>query len=196
LLNVHLLRWEIVWWNAPCIGRDFGLALPFQTHLTQTKPVLPMSNQHSWQVKDQGWWQCCHNKHKKFPYRPTHDVSLLSGHASCQQILVCLIFHFNVQYTRQMVQISVALIFLNLKHTSSGESWCRNQFDCFYGTRRSLIRTLWDMSQSVSSEIHINILHLSPPSGSLNKHLSAPEFSVCLLSPFTALCPASYSAFI
>jgi hypothetical protein len=26
--------------------------------------------------------QCYHNKHKKFPYRPTRYVSLLSGHAS------------------------------------------------------------------------------------------------------------------
>ena len=26
--------------------------------------------------------ECCHNKYKKFPYRPTRDVSLLSGHAS------------------------------------------------------------------------------------------------------------------
>ena len=32
--------------------------------------------------KDQGRRQCCHNKHKKFPYRPTRDVSLLSRHAS------------------------------------------------------------------------------------------------------------------
>ena len=32
--------------------------------------------------KDQGRRQCCHNKHKKFPYRPTLDVSLLSGRAS------------------------------------------------------------------------------------------------------------------
>jgi hypothetical protein len=30
-------------------------------------------------VKDQGRRQCCHTKHKKFPYRPTRDVSLLSG---------------------------------------------------------------------------------------------------------------------
>ena len=41
-----------------------------------------MSNEHGSQVKDQGRRQCCHNKHKKFPYRPTRDVSLLSGHAS------------------------------------------------------------------------------------------------------------------
>ena len=77
-----LLRWEIVWWNAPCIWRDFGSALPFQTRLTQTKPVLPTSNENGSQVKDQGRRQCCHNKHKKFPYRPTRDVSFLSGHAS------------------------------------------------------------------------------------------------------------------
>ena len=40
------------------------------------------SNEHGLQVKDQGQRQCCHNKHKKFPYQPTRDVSLLSGHAS------------------------------------------------------------------------------------------------------------------
>ena len=34
---------------------------------TQTKPVLPLSYEHSSQVKDQGRWQCCHNKHKNFP---------------------------------------------------------------------------------------------------------------------------------
>jgi len=56
--------------------------LPFQTHFTQTKSVLPLSNEHGSQVEDQGQWQCCHNKHKKFPYRPTRDVSLFSGHAS------------------------------------------------------------------------------------------------------------------
>jgi len=81
-LNVHLLRWEIVWRNAPCIWQDFGLALPFLTHLIRTKPVLPLSNKHSSQVMDQGWWQCCHNKHKKFPYWPMRDVSLLSRHTS------------------------------------------------------------------------------------------------------------------
>jgi len=40
------------------------------------------SNKHGWQVKDQGRWQYCHNKHKKCPYQPTRDVSLLSGHAT------------------------------------------------------------------------------------------------------------------
>ena len=66
-LNVHLLRWEIVWRNAPRIWQDFGSALRFQTRLTQTKSVLPLSNEHSSQVKDQGRQQCCHNKHKNFP---------------------------------------------------------------------------------------------------------------------------------
>jgi hypothetical protein len=74
------LHWEIVWRNAPRIWRDFESALPFQTHLTQTKPVLPLSNKHSSQVKDQVRRQCYHNQHKKFPYWPTRDESLLSGH--------------------------------------------------------------------------------------------------------------------
>jgi hypothetical protein len=81
-LHVHFLHWEIVWRNAPRILGDFGLVLPFQTHLTQTKPVLPLSNEHDSRVKDQGRWQCCHNKHNKVPYWPTCDVSILSGHAS------------------------------------------------------------------------------------------------------------------
>ena len=53
--------------DAPRIWRDFGSALPFQTRLTQIKPVLPLSNEHGSQVKDQGRRQCCHNKHKNFP---------------------------------------------------------------------------------------------------------------------------------
>jgi hypothetical protein len=65
-LDVHLLRWEIVWRNAPRIWRDFGSALPFQTRLTQTKPVLPLSDEFGSQVKDKGRRQCCHNKHKNF----------------------------------------------------------------------------------------------------------------------------------
>jgi hypothetical protein len=67
---------------APLIWRYFGSVLPFQTRLTQTKPVLPLSNEHGSQVKDQGQRQCCHNKHKKFPCRPTRDVTLFPGHAS------------------------------------------------------------------------------------------------------------------
>jgi hypothetical protein len=47
------------------LGHD---AMPFQTRLTQTKPVLPLSNEHGSQVKDQGRRQCCHTKHRKFQY--------------------------------------------------------------------------------------------------------------------------------
>ena len=70
-----------IWRNTPRIWWDFGSAPPFQTRLTQTMPVLPTSNEHGSQVKDQGRWQCCHSKHKKFPYRPT-----LSRHASYKNI--------------------------------------------------------------------------------------------------------------
>ena len=48
-------------------GRDFESALPFQTRLIQPKPVLSLSNEHGWQVKDQGRRQCCQNEHKNFP---------------------------------------------------------------------------------------------------------------------------------
>ena len=89
-LDVHVLRWEIVWRNAPRIWRDFGSALPFQTRLTQIKSVLPLSNEHGSQVKDQVRRKCCYNKHKKFPYRPTRDVSLLSGHVSYVQLLASI----------------------------------------------------------------------------------------------------------
>ena len=45
----------------------FWIGAPFQTRLTQTKPVLPLLNEHGSKVKDLGRRQCCHNKHKKFP---------------------------------------------------------------------------------------------------------------------------------
>jgi hypothetical protein len=77
------LCWEAVWWNTPRIWRDFGSVLPFQTDLTQTKPVLPLPKTHGLQVKDQGGRQCCHTKYKKFSYWPALHVSLLAGHASC-----------------------------------------------------------------------------------------------------------------
>ena len=65
-LDVHVLRWEIVWRNAPRIWRDFGSVLPFQTRLTHTKSVLLLSNEHGSQVKDHCRRQCCHNKHNIF----------------------------------------------------------------------------------------------------------------------------------
>ena len=73
-LDVQILHWKILWRNTPRIWRDFGSALPFQTRLTQTKPVLPLSKERGSQAKDQGRRQCCYNKHKKFPYRPTCNV--------------------------------------------------------------------------------------------------------------------------
>jgi hypothetical protein len=78
-------RWTFTFYvEKSCDGTHlaFYSALPFQTGLTQTKPVLSLSKEHGPQVKDQGRRQCCHNKRKKFLYWPTRDVSLLSGHAS------------------------------------------------------------------------------------------------------------------
>jgi len=56
------------------VGLWIGAAISNTSH---SKQVLPLSNEHGSQVKDQGRWQCCQIKHKKFPYRPTCDVSLL-----------------------------------------------------------------------------------------------------------------------
>jgi len=60
--------------------------------LTQKKSVLPLSNEHGSQVKDQGRRQCCHNKHKKFSYGPTRDGSLLSGLLDCLCVLLTVLF--------------------------------------------------------------------------------------------------------
>ena len=90
---------SFVWRNAR-IWRDFGSALPFQTRLTHTKPVLLLSNEHGSRVKDQGRRQCC-LKHKKFPYRPTRDVSLLSGHAS-----YVWVFHVKTSFLPDKPQVS------------------------------------------------------------------------------------------
>ena len=61
-------------------GLWIGAAISNTSH--SNKAGSSLSYEHGSQVKDQGGQQCCHNKHKKFPYRPTRDVSLLSGHAS------------------------------------------------------------------------------------------------------------------
>ena len=53
-----------------------------------TRHVLPLSNEHGSQVKDQGRRQCCQNKHKNFPYRSTRDVTLLSGHTFTYIVLL------------------------------------------------------------------------------------------------------------
>jgi hypothetical protein len=73
----------MMWCNS--LHLAFGQTLDWRCHfkhVSLTKPVVPLSNEHGSRVKDQGRRQCCHNKHKKFPCRPTHDVLLLSGHAS------------------------------------------------------------------------------------------------------------------
>jgi hypothetical protein len=41
-LCIHLLLGEILQLNAPCIWRDYGSVLPFQTSHTRTKLVLPL----------------------------------------------------------------------------------------------------------------------------------------------------------
>jgi hypothetical protein len=97
-LDVHLLRWEIVWRNAPSIWRDFGSELPLQTRLTQTKPVLPLSKEHGSQVKGQGRRKCCHNKHKKYPiglhvmylYFPDTHRTSVNQTATQDSIIMCI----------------------------------------------------------------------------------------------------------
>ena len=79
------------------------------TRLTQTKPILPLSNEHGSQVKDQGLRHCCHNEHKKFPYRPTRDVSLLSENASY--------FSFTLRWVPDLLPKGGTLYFnLNIDH--------------------------------------------------------------------------------
>ena len=54
-LDVHLLRWEIVWRNAPRIWRDFGSALPFQTRLKQSRFYhCQTSTAHMYRIKVDG----------------------------------------------------------------------------------------------------------------------------------------------
>jgi hypothetical protein len=67
-------------WTSHLAGLWIGAAISNTFH---------QKNEHGSQVKDQGRRQCCQNKHKKFPYRPTRDVSLLSRHTSyfCRVLL-------------------------------------------------------------------------------------------------------------
>ena len=57
-----------------------------------------MLNEHGSQVKDQVRRQCRHSKHKKFPYRPTGDVSLLSAHA----------FYLNYDLDMRIISLSLS----------------------------------------------------------------------------------------
>jgi hypothetical protein len=93
-----------VWRNAPRIWRDSWSALSFQSRLIQTKPVIPLPNEHGSQVKDQGRRQCCHTNHKKFPYRPTRNVSLIFV---CVVQTVCqIILHSTVYVMRAFGWVS------------------------------------------------------------------------------------------
>jgi hypothetical protein len=55
---------------------------------------------HGSQVKGQGRRHCCHSKHKKYPYRPTRDVSLLSGHVATppNQLQRCILTDYFNNY--------------------------------------------------------------------------------------------------
>jgi hypothetical protein len=86
-------------------GRWIGTAISNTSH--SNKPVLPLPDEHGSQVKDKGLQQCCHIKHKKYPYQPTCDVSLLSGHGNicwclmnmCNMLTVQFIFDVSEQWT-------------------------------------------------------------------------------------------------
>ena len=112
-VDVHILRWEIVWRNAPLIWRDCGSALPFETRPTQRMSVLTLSNEHGSHVKDLDRQQCCHNKHTKFPYRPTRDVSLLFGHAFYHASKQCSNFSVIKMSTHLLLFYQIAIC--NLK---------------------------------------------------------------------------------
>jgi hypothetical protein len=91
------------------VGLWIGAAISNTSH-SKTKLVLPLSNEHGSQVEEQGRRQCCHNKHKKFPYRPTRDVSLLSGHASCSSVPVPYTEHyflFPQTRTRRILHVTI-----------------------------------------------------------------------------------------
>ena len=61
----------------------FGGTLDRRCHFkhVKLKAGSTIGKENGSQVKDQGRRECCHIKHKKFPYRSTREVSLLSGHA-------------------------------------------------------------------------------------------------------------------
>ena len=59
-----------------------GSTLPFQTRLALSKPVLLLTNEHGLQKMIKVDGSIAIISIKKFPYRPTHDVSLPFGHAS------------------------------------------------------------------------------------------------------------------
>ena len=119
-------RWTVTFCvEKSCDGMHlaFGSTLDCWCHFKHVslkkKPVLLLSNEHGWEVKDQGRRQCCHNKHKKFPYRPTCDVSLLCGHVS----YVVGYNHENCGLYHNLVYWSI-LSYKNSIHTTLQCNWC------------------------------------------------------------------------
>jgi len=91
-INSNNLFVNFCWTFTFCIEKSCdGTQLPFGGTLHQRchfkhisikqSQFYPLSYEHGPQVKDKGRRQCCHNKRKTFPYWPTRDVALLSGHA-------------------------------------------------------------------------------------------------------------------
>jgi len=60
-------------------GGTFGAAISNTFHSNKAGSAIVKRAR---LTEAQGRGQCCHNKHEKFPYWPTCDVSLLSGHSS------------------------------------------------------------------------------------------------------------------
>jgi hypothetical protein len=81
-----------------------------------------LSNEHGSLIKDQGQWQCCLNKHKKFPYQPTRDVSLLSGHTS--YIYRLWMWPTLFKFTTKILYESFVWILHNEQLNTAGFWWC------------------------------------------------------------------------
>ena len=61
------------------VGFWIGAAISNTSH--SNKAGSTTVKEHGSQVKNKGRRQCCHNRYKKFLYRPTRAVYLFSGHA-------------------------------------------------------------------------------------------------------------------
>jgi hypothetical protein len=128
--------------NARCVS--YGSALPFQTRLTQTKLILPLSNEHSSQVKDQDRRQCCHTKHKKFPYRPTRGVSLVSGHGG-SLFLKRIRTHHTFLSAFCTTANFVCIIWIHFTSITWFFMW--NSFTCLESWTEHFVVSLWSNQQ-------------------------------------------------
>ena len=90
-------------------------------------PVLPLSNEHGSQVKDQGQRQCCHNKYKKFPYSGSTTVkrSRLTGKGSRSTAVAIIstkisLFRFYYCQTstvhRQRIKVNGSVAIISIKN--------------------------------------------------------------------------------